>query len=56
MEIRECAILNKSLVVVAKEGSKISGLVRGCPITKEMILYQNLKDLKSSLKDYISQL
>ena len=28
MEIRECAILNKPLIVVAKEGSKVSGLVK----------------------------
>jgi len=55
MEIRECAILNKPLIVVAKEGSKVSGLVKGCPITKEIIYYQNIKDLKSKLRNYISQ-
>ena len=53
MEIRECAILNKPLIVVAKEGSKISGLVKGCPITKEIIFYQNDEDLKSKLKQAI---
>ena len=55
MEIRECAILNKPLIVVAKEDSKISGLVKGCPTTKEIIYYQNIEDLKSKLKNSISQ-
>ena len=55
MEIRECAILNKPLIVVAKEGSKVSGLVKGCPILKEIIVYQNIEDLKSKLKNSISQ-
>lgn len=55
MEIRECAILNKPLIVIAKEGSKVSGLVKGCPITKEIIYYQNIEDLKSKLKISISQ-
>jgi small nuclear ribonucleoprotein (snRNP)-like protein len=40
MGLKECAILNKPVVVVAKEGSKIYGLVRGYPITKEIILYR----------------
>ena len=55
MEIRECAILNKPLIVVAKEGSKVSGLVKGCPVLKEIIYYQNVEDLKSKLKNSISQ-
>jgi hypothetical protein len=55
MEIRECAILNKPLIVTAKVGSKVSGLVKGCPITKEIIYYQNIKELKSKLKKSISQ-
>ncbi len=55
MEIRECAILNKPLIVVAKEGSKVSKLVKGCPILKEIIYYQNIEDLKSKLKISISQ-
>ncbi len=56
MEIRECAILNKSLIVVAKEGSKISGLVKGCPVVKEIIFYQNIEDLRLNLEQIISRL
>ncbi|MEA3329602.1 MAG: hypothetical protein U9Q06_02555 [Nanoarchaeota archaeon] len=55
MEIRECAILNKPLIVVAKKGSKVSGLVKGCSILKEIIYYQNIEDLKLKLKDSILQ-
>ncbi len=55
MEIRECATLHRPLIVVAKEGSSVSGLVRGCPITKEIIFYQDTDDLKSKLGDAISQ-
>ena len=50
MEIREAAILKKELIVVAKEGSKISSMVKGCPIVKEIIYYKNLDDLKRSLE------
>lgn len=55
MEVRECAILKKPLIVVAKEGSKVSGLVKGCPILKEIIYYQNIEDLKLKLKNAISE-
>ncbi len=54
MEIRECAILNKPLIVVAKEGSKVSGLVKACPVTREILYYQDIDDLKSKLKNSIS--
>lgn len=56
MEIREWVILNKPLIVIAKEGSKISWLVKSCPITKEIIFYQNIEDLKLKLKKSILQL
>lgn len=55
MEIRECAILNKPLIVVAKQGSKVSRLVKGCPIIKDIIYYQTIEDLISKLNDSISK-
>ena len=54
MEIRECAVLNKPLIVVAKEGNKVSGLVKGCPATRAIIYYSDIKDLKSKLKSALS--
>ncbi len=56
MEIREAAILNKHMIVVAKTWSKISGLVKGCPILKEIIYYENIEDLKSKLNKSISKI
>ncbi|MDP2749535.1 MAG: hypothetical protein Q8O89_01735 [Nanoarchaeota archaeon] len=56
MEIREATILKKPLVVVAKSGSKISGLVMGCPAVKEIIYYDNINDLKLKLKNSLKTL
>lgn len=56
MEIREAAILNKPLIVIAKKGSKVSGLVKGCPVLKKIIYYKNLEELKSKLEKTISTL
>ncbi len=56
MEIRECAILEKPLLVVAKKWAKVSGLVKWCPITKEIIYYENIDDLQSQLRKSISNI
>lgn len=56
MEIRECTILNKPLIIVVKEGNTISGLVKACPNIKEIIYYKNLKNLKIKLKESILSL
>ncbi len=56
MEIRECAILNKPLIIVAKIESQISGLIKGCPTILEIIYYENLKDLKLKLENSINKL
>ncbi|MBT3405884.1 hypothetical protein HN419_01830 [Candidatus Woesearchaeota archaeon] len=52
MEIREAAVLKRPLVVVAKEGSKVSGLIKGCPVLKSIIYYSDLDDLKKQLDDW----
>ena len=49
MEIREAAVLNKPIIVVAKAKSNVSGLVKGCPAVKEIIFYRNMDDLKEKL-------
>lgn len=53
MEIREATILNKPLLVIAKTESKISGLVKACPVLKEIIYYDNLEDLNEKLLKFI---
>ncbi len=55
MEIREAAILKKPLIIIAKENSKISGLVKGCPTLKKIIYYKNLENLQSKLEKIISK-
>ena len=50
MELREAAILGKPVIVVAKAKSKVSGLVRACPVVKEIIFYRNLEDLNEKLE------
>lgn len=50
MELREAAILKKPVIVVAREGSKISGLVKGAPNIKKIIYYSDLEDLKDKLE------
>ncbi len=53
MEIREAAILKKPLVVVAKEKSKVSGLVKGCPVLEGIVYYRDLEDLKTKLNKFL---
>lgn len=53
MEIREAANLNKPLVVVARTGSSVSGLVKACPVLREIIYYENLEDLGKKLEAFL---
>ncbi len=55
MEIRESAVLGKPLLVIARSNSKVSGLVKGSPNLKEIIYYDNLKDLKIKLDEFLNQ-
>ena len=52
MEIREADILDKQIIIVAKENSKVSGMIKGCNSIKEIIYYSNLEDLSSKLNNY----
>ncbi len=49
MEIRDAASHGKEIIIVAAEGSKVSGLVKGCPAVNEIIYYKDIKDLKMKL-------
>lgn len=49
MEIKECEYKNKPVIVIAKEGSEVSGLVKDCPATKEIIHYKDIENLRSEL-------
>ena len=54
IEIREAAVLNKPLLVIARSRSEISGLVKGCPILKKIIYYKGIADLESQLRHFFS--
>lgn len=54
VEIRECDILQKPLIILAQEWSKISGLVEGCPATQKIIFYKDLEDMRHQLIDVLN--
>jgi hypothetical protein len=41
MELNEAINQNKKIIVIAKENSKISGLIKGCPKIKKIYYYKN---------------
>ena len=40
-EMQEATVLNIPILVIAKSGSKISSLVKGCKSVKKIIYYEN---------------
>ena len=53
MEIGYAINLKKPIVVVAEEGSKVSGLVRGCPIVRDILYYNSVGDLETKLSKFL---
>lgn len=53
MEVEYAATLNKPVVVVAESGSKVSGLIKGCPAVKDIIMYDSMNDLESKLTQFL---
>lgn len=53
IEIGHADYLKKPLVVVAEEGSSISGLVKGCPILQDTLYYLSKEDLESKLTKFL---
>jgi len=53
MEIQEAVNLNIPILVIAKSGSKISGLVKGCRNVKDIIYYENIEDIKNNIIKFI---
>ncbi len=50
IELREAALQGKPVIIVAREGSGISGMVKGSPNIKEIIRYHSLEELKKKLQ------
>lgn len=55
MEIQQAVILNIPILVIAKKGSKISGLVKGCKNVKDIIYYDNINDISNEIKKIIKE-
>lgn len=53
MELQEATILNIPILVIAKNGSQISGLVKGCKGVKDIVYYENIEDIKDSIIQFI---
>lgn len=56
MEIQEAANLNIPVLIVARENSKISGLVKGCPAVKNIVFYKDISSIKYELDKFIKEL
>ena len=55
MELQEAATLNIPILVIAKEGSKISGLIKGCKNVKDIIYYNNIEDIKDNILRFVKK-
>jgi hypothetical protein len=55
MELQQAVILNIPILVIAKQGSKISGLVKGCKNVKNIIYYNKIEDISNDIKKFISE-
>lgn len=55
MEIQQAAILGIPILVIAKNGSKVSGLVKGCPVVKDIVFYEDIKDIGEKIDGFIKE-
>ena len=55
MEIQQAAILGIPILVIAKNGSKVSGLVKGCPVVKDIVFYEDVKDISDKIDEFIKE-
>lgn len=55
MELQEAVNLHIPILVIAKNGSKISGLVKGCKNVKDIIFYNDIEEIKYKIKEFIDK-
>ncbi len=53
IELGYAITLQKPIVIVAEEGSKISGLIKGCPLVRDILYYNSPKGLESKLTQFL---
>ena len=55
MEIQQAANLGIPILVIAKENSKVSGLVQGCPVVKNIVYYSDIELIKEDVNSFIRE-
>ena len=53
MEIQQAANLDIPILVIAKTGSKISGLVKGCPVVRNIVFYDDIDSVKEAIDKFV---
>ena len=55
MELQEAVRLDISIIVIAKSGSKVSGLIKGSGKVKTILYYNNIEDIEKELIKQIEE-
>ena len=55
MELQQAVIYDIPILVIAKQGSKISSLVKGCKNVKKIIYYDKIDDIRNDVKKFINE-
>lgn len=55
MEIQQAVILGIPILVIAKNNSKVSGLVKGCGNVRNIIYYEDINDISDRIKKFIEE-
>lgn len=55
MELQEATRLNIPILAIAKVGSKISGLVKGCYNVYKILYYDDINDIKNEILKFIEE-
>ncbi len=55
MELQEAVRLDISIIVIAKSGSKVSGLIKGSGKVKSILYYNNIEDIEKELIKQIEE-
>ena len=56
MELQEAVILGIPILVIAKNGSKISGLVKGCRNVVDIVYYDKIEDIATQIEKFIEEI
>jgi len=55
MELQEAVNLGILILVIAKTGSKVSGLVKGCKNVVDIVYYDEIDNIESVIKEFIKE-